>query len=54
MIWAAIEYAWNVYPSTSLSSVVLLGANVALLAGVLIGPQGYIRPADAVRAKRQS
>ncbi|KAJ4488062.1 glycosyltransferase family 58 protein [Lentinula aciculospora] len=30
----AIEYAWNVYPSTSISSSSLLGANVLILAGV--------------------
>ncbi|KIY63451.1 glycosyltransferase family 58 protein [Cylindrobasidium torrendii FP15055 ss-10] len=29
-----IEYAWNVFPSTPLSSNLLLGANVALLSGL--------------------
>ncbi|KAJ7582874.1 glycosyltransferase family 58 protein [Mycena floridula] len=32
-----IEYAWNVYPSTQLSSCVLLGANVILLLGLWHG-----------------
>ncbi|KAI0831468.1 mannosyltransferase [Trametes gibbosa] len=32
-----IEYAWNVYPSTSLSSGVLLAANAALLLGIWFG-----------------
>ena len=30
----AIEYAWNVFPSTHLSSSILLGANSLLLVGV--------------------
>jgi len=30
----AIEYAWNVYPSTPLSSLVLVGSNALLLVGV--------------------
>ncbi|KAJ2720226.1 dolichyl-P-Man:Man(5)GlcNAc(2)-PP-dolichol alpha-1,3-mannosyltransferase [Coemansia sp. Benny D115] len=33
--WAAIEYAWNVYPSTNTSSAVLLAAHVAVLGGIL-------------------
>ncbi|KAI0636819.1 mannosyltransferase [Trametes polyzona] len=37
----AIEYAWNVYPSTSLSSGVLLAANAALVLGIWFGyPEG--------------
>jgi len=36
-----IEYAWNVFPSTSFSSGVLLAANVLLLAGLWFGyPEG--------------
>ncbi|KAF8894655.1 ALG3 protein-domain-containing protein [Infundibulicybe gibba] len=31
---ALIEYAWNVFPSTNISSCVLLGANATLLLGV--------------------
>ncbi|KAL0947030.1 hypothetical protein HGRIS_013173 [Hohenbuehelia grisea] len=34
---AAIEYAWNVYPSTSLSSSVLLASNSILLLGIWLG-----------------
>ncbi|KAI8998500.1 mannosyltransferase [Trametes punicea] len=37
----AIEYAWNVYPSTSLSSGVLVAANAALVLGIWFGyPEG--------------
>lgn len=36
-----IEYAWNVYPSTNLSSAVLLVGNSLLLVGVWFGyPNG--------------
>jgi uncharacterized membrane protein len=36
-----IEYAWNVFPSTSLSSGVLLGAHVVLLIAIWFGfPEG--------------
>jgi len=38
-----IEYAWNVYPSTNLSSGVLLAGNCLLLAGVWLGrPNGFL------------
>ncbi|KZO99402.1 glycosyltransferase family 58 protein [Calocera viscosa TUFC12733] len=36
-IWAAIEYAWNVYPSTVVSSGILLAGNALLLLGVFFG-----------------
>ncbi|KAI0724112.1 mannosyltransferase [Fomitopsis betulina] len=37
----AIEYAWNVYPSTTLSSAVLCAANAALVIGIWSGyPEG--------------
>lgn len=40
-ILAAIEYAWNVYPSTNLSSAALLVAHVLLVAGIWFGfPEG--------------
>ncbi|KAH7337777.1 glycosyltransferase family 58 protein [Rhizoctonia solani] len=40
-ILAAIEYAWNTYPSTDLSSGLLLGAHVLLIVGVWFGfPEG--------------
>lgn len=36
-----IEYAWNIYPSTRLSSGILLASNSLLLAGVWAGyPEG--------------
>ena len=39
----AIEYAWNVYPSTDISSGVLVAANAALLVGVWFGyPEGKL------------
>ncbi|KAF9069860.1 glycosyltransferase family 58 protein [Rhodocollybia butyracea] len=34
MLIGAVEYAWNVYPSTTISSSVLLGAHLLVLAGV--------------------
>lgn len=34
MVWAMEEWAWNVYPSTSASSVTVVGVYVAVLAGV--------------------
>ncbi|KAL1944589.1 hypothetical protein VTO73DRAFT_3019 [Trametes versicolor] len=41
----AIEYAWNVYPSTSLSSGVLVASNVALVLGIWFGfPEGRTVP----------
>lgn len=40
-ILAAIEYAWNVYPSTNLSSAVLLTAHILLVVGIWFGfPEG--------------
>ncbi|KAG8217767.1 mannosyltransferase [Butyriboletus roseoflavus] len=36
-ILAGVEYAWNVFPSTSLSSGVLLASNSALLLGIWFG-----------------
>ncbi|KAF7322883.1 Dol-P-Man:Man(5)GlcNAc(2)-PP-Dol alpha-1,3-mannosyltransferase [Mycena chlorophos] len=41
LILGAIEYAWNVFPSTTISSSVLLGANILLLVGIWSGwPNG--------------
>ncbi|KAJ2803583.1 dolichyl-P-Man:Man(5)GlcNAc(2)-PP-dolichol alpha-1,3-mannosyltransferase [Coemansia furcata] len=34
-VWAAIEYAWNVYPSTIFSSVLLVAAHITLLAATM-------------------
>ncbi|KAF8498348.1 mannosyltransferase [Gautieria morchelliformis] len=40
-ILTCIEYAWNVFPSTDLSSTVLLASNLVLLLGIWSGfPQG--------------
>ncbi|KAH8117363.1 glycosyltransferase family 58 protein [Phellopilus nigrolimitatus] len=36
-IICCIEYAWNVFPSTNISSALLVSANVVLLAGVWFG-----------------
>lgn len=49
LLWAAIEYAWNVYPSTSLSSVLLLLAHLYLLASILICAQTK----NSVKSKRE-
>ena len=44
------EYAWNVFPSTSLSSALLLLANSLLVIGIWFGyPEGK----GAVRTKTQ-
>lgn len=41
LILAGIEYAWNVFPSTTLSSGILLAAHVLLLLGIWFGfPEG--------------
>lgn len=48
----AIEYAWNVYPSTNLSSSVLLASNALLLAGVWLGNSNGF-PASNTLAKTQ-
>ncbi|KAJ6596776.1 mannosyltransferase [Mycena vulgaris] len=38
-----IEYSWNVFPATSVSSTVLLAANTLLLAGIWTGYPGGIQ-----------
>ncbi|KAI6045645.1 mannosyltransferase [Pisolithus marmoratus] len=41
LILAGIEYAWNVFPSTTLSSGILLAVHVLLLLGIWLGfPEG--------------
>ncbi|GJE95191.1 glycosyltransferase family 58 protein [Phanerochaete sordida] len=46
-----IEYAWNVYPSTNLSSGVLCGANLLLVLGIYFGyPEGKDVPSHRVRS----
>jgi len=37
LIMVGIEYAWNVFPSTSLSSGILLASNCALVIGIWFG-----------------
>ncbi|TFY65484.1 hypothetical protein EVJ58_g1958 [Rhodofomes roseus] len=50
----AIEYAWNVFPSTSLSSALLCTANAALVAGVWFGyPEGISPAPPADRQKNE-
>jgi alpha-1,3-mannosyltransferase len=34
VIWVLEEWAWNVYPSTQASSLVVVGVYVAVLGGV--------------------
>ena len=42
-ILAGIEYAWNVFPSTTASSGILLAANISLLLGIWFGfPEGRL------------
>ncbi|KAG8695601.1 dolichyl-P-Man:Man(5)GlcNAc(2)-PP-dolichol alpha-1,3-mannosyltransferase [Ceratobasidium sp. 394] len=36
-ILVAVEYAWNTYPSTNLSSAILLASHILLLGGILFG-----------------
>lgn len=36
-IWAAQEWAWNVFPSTNLSSAVVVGCLAASVVGVGLG-----------------
>ncbi|KAK7206289.1 ALG3 protein-domain-containing protein [Myxozyma melibiosi] len=36
-IWLAEEWAWNVFPSTRLSSLVVVGTNAAIIIGVWFG-----------------
>jgi len=40
-LWAAQEWAWNVYPSTDLSSQVVVGVMALTIASVLWGPVIY-------------
>ncbi|QRW13371.1 glycosyltransferase family 58 protein [Ceratobasidium sp. AG-Ba] len=47
-ILASIEYAWNVYPSTNISSAVLLTSHILLVAGILFG-SGEGRNTSTVR-----
>ncbi|EIM89938.1 mannosyltransferase [Stereum hirsutum FP-91666 SS1] len=43
VLLGAIEYAWNVFPSTNLSSGMLCAANAALVVGVWFGyPEGKV------------
>jgi alpha-1,3-mannosyltransferase len=53
IIVGSIEYAWNVYPSTTLSSAVLGVAHVVLVAGVWFGyaeGRAVIRRSDKPRS----
>ena len=51
----AIEYAWNVYPSTTRSSVVLCVSHVILLGGIWFGhAEGITSRADRREIKRQA
>ncbi|KAG7092366.1 hypothetical protein E1B28_008725 [Marasmius oreades] len=49
----AIEYSWNVFPSTIISSSALLGAHVILLVGIRYGyPCGILSPRQPHAARR--
>lgn len=48
----SIEYAWNIFPSTILSSSTLVIANGFLLAGIWFGfPQGEPAPHTAQKSQ---
>lgn len=45
LLLLGIEYAWNVFPSTNVSSGILVAANAALLLGIWFGyPEGKVTP----------
>ncbi|KAF3929627.1 hypothetical protein ABW20_dc0102383 [Dactylellina cionopaga] len=52
-VWVAQEYAWNVYPSTSLSSMVAVGCMLAQLIGVWWGTRKDSDESDEERRKQQ-
>ena len=44
-VWAAQEWAWNIYPSTSSSSIVVISCLVIQVIGLWIGDSSEIIPA---------
>ncbi|KNE56917.1 hypothetical protein AMAG_02688 [Allomyces macrogynus ATCC 38327] len=52
-ILAAIEYCWNVFPSTNFSSALLLACHLALLVGVMRG-HVFTAAAAPARGRRRS
>ncbi|KAH8924355.1 glycosyltransferase family 58 protein, partial [Atractiella rhizophila] len=51
-ICAAIEYAWNVFPSTTTSSLVLLISHISLLFGIGVQHNIITKPTTAVTAEQ--
>lgn len=51
VLWTAQEWAWNVYPSTNTSSMVVVGVLAAQVLGVWVGTRGDAAR-DAAVAKR--
>ncbi|KAI7831872.1 glycosyltransferase [Kickxella alabastrina] len=49
--WVVVEYAWNVYPSTSISSLVLLATHLVLLIQILRGPSANVKRVKKVQPK---
>lgn len=49
-----IEYAWNVYPSTDLSSAALLAGNSLLLIGVWFGYPNGVTTSQAASTQRKA
>jgi alpha-1,3-mannosyltransferase len=45
-IWAAQEWAWNIYPSTPISSGVIVGSLAVTVAGVWWGTRDQIVPVE--------
>ncbi|KAK9457558.1 ALG3 protein-domain-containing protein [Dipodascopsis uninucleata] len=44
VIWVAQEYSWNVFPSTKMSSAIVVSANALILVGVWFGTKGDFEP----------
>lgn len=51
LLWVMVEYGWATFPSTNLSSGLLLAAHVIMLGGVLLdrSPGGVTVPSISSR-----
>ncbi|KAJ2376282.1 dolichyl-P-Man:Man(5)GlcNAc(2)-PP-dolichol alpha-1,3-mannosyltransferase [Coemansia sp. RSA 2607] len=47
VLWLCIEYSWNVYPSTTVSSLILLTAHISLLVATMYRIATFRAPAKA-------
>lgn len=41
ILFVAVEFCWNVFPSNAYSSILLLGAHLIILGGLWIAPPEY-------------